>query len=360
MMMLIVILLLATTFAFSGGALQIDGCTDGWLDVEEGVTTHINCSGLVEAGTRNVTWSINSYGHNWQIATCATSPCRSSHPDFQRVIMDDDNTTQLVTKEIDRDKHDNKTVKCVAGSMGATCSLNVISRAELSDCRVDIDTDSTVRGSCRFNKAYSSRTKGISCKWYRKYKGATSFLTDAIVTEQLTTLGNKTYYNGTCSFSVNVSRTETGTHTFYIDVMPGPGKTETGQIEITALFPTSVVVVILVVLVILATTTFTLIGILCRQRRQSRKESPQVADVKTAEYEEPVPVPASHNAGRAQEIPGSPQNAALESDDYEDAEAVSGFAAPAQGRGDYYSSLQMSNVRLRSDYSELGCQHDTA
>ncbi|XP_070203538.1 uncharacterized protein [Littorina saxatilis] len=143
--------------------------------------------------------------------------------------MDDDNTTQLVTKEIDRDKHDNKTVKCVAGSMGATCSLNVISRAELSDCRVDIDTDWTVRGSCQFNKAYSSRTTGISCKWYRKHnKGATSFLTDGIVTEQLTTLGNKTYYNGSCSFSVNVSRTQTGTHTFYIDVMPGPGKTETG------------------------------------------------------------------------------------------------------------------------------------
>ncbi|XP_070203540.1 uncharacterized protein [Littorina saxatilis] len=351
MMMLSVLLLLATTFAFSGKALQIDGCTDGWLDVQEGVTTHISCSGLVEAGTRNVTWSINSYGNDWQIAACATSTCVSSHPDFQRVIMDDDNTTQLVTKEIDRDKH---------------------GRAELSDCRVDIDTDSTVRGSCRFNKAYSARTKGImSCKWYRKYKGATSFLTDGIVTEQLTTLGNKTYYNGTCSFSVNVSRTQTGTHTFYIDVMPGPGKTETGQIEIitksvsspstqAALFPTSVVVVILVVLAILATTTFTLIGILCRQRRQSRKESPQVADVKTAEYEEPVPVPASHNAGRAQEIPGSPQNAALESDDYENAEAVSGFAAPAQGRGDQYSSLQMSNVGVKSDYSELGGQHDTA
>ncbi|XP_070203588.1 uncharacterized protein [Littorina saxatilis] len=116
-----------------------------------------------------------------------------------------------------------------------------------------------------------------------------------------------------------------------------------------------------------------------------------VDDVETADYLEPVPAPASRNAGRAQETPASSQNAALESDDYEDAEAVPGVAAPAvprgpyetlemsdmglrsdyselgaeepqaaQGRGDYYSSLQMSNVGVRSDYSELCGHNDTA
>ncbi|XP_070202727.1 uncharacterized protein [Littorina saxatilis] len=106
-------------------------------------------------------------------------------------------------------------------------------QTELSDCRVDIDTDWTVRGSCHYTKADVSRVNDINCTWYRQHnQGSVTLVTEGIVTGQLVTESSKTYYSGNCSFSVNVSTSHTGNHTFYIDFVPGPGRVETGQIEI--------------------------------------------------------------------------------------------------------------------------------
>ncbi|KAK7089421.1 hypothetical protein V1264_024316 [Littorina saxatilis] len=107
-------------------------------------------------------------------------------------------------------------------------------QTELSGCRVDIDTDWTVRGSCNYTKADVSRVNDINCTWYRQHnQGSVTLVTEGSVTSQQKTEGNETDgYSGSCSFSVTDSPSQTGNHTFYIDFVPVPERMIAGQIEI--------------------------------------------------------------------------------------------------------------------------------
>ncbi|XP_070203205.1 uncharacterized protein [Littorina saxatilis] len=204
--------------------LRIDNCNERYargryIDILENANNTILCRGFYPNDT--VVWEFGGPEIGEKIATCDPSNCTVHQPDHFAVERSPSHST-LFYQQYDRQVDAGAVVWCSGhlGQLGSGfgCPLNAINPAKLSRCTVEEDRDNgTVRGSCRFDDAFSYR-RAFRCTWYQeKYGQSKQFI------------GNIEYNNGSqspggeCTFTSTNTTWVPGTYTYSIDFYPGPG-----------------------------------------------------------------------------------------------------------------------------------------
>ena len=113
------------------GAVRIQECRDGFVDLHEDVTNDVTCNGFDDTDT--MTWTITRNGIPQDVATCAPrSGCTNHSSDVGAVRMAGGTNSQLVFQPPGRAEDQYTAVACISsksqqGQRSAWCELNVIS-----------------------------------------------------------------------------------------------------------------------------------------------------------------------------------------------------------------------------------------
>ncbi|XP_070203202.1 uncharacterized protein [Littorina saxatilis] len=201
------------------GYVNIESCKDTFITIREKANNTILCTGFNKRDT--IVWTFKGAGSKISpVATCNSSVCTVHDPSHFAVERSESEST-LYYQQYDREVDKDAIVTCHSQFGGSNrsmpCNVIVIKPAELSSCAVEEDRDrGTVRGSCRFEHAYSDR-RAFLCTWFWETERKSKLLS-----------GNIQYDNGTqgpsgvCTFTNNIAW-KPGTYTYIINFYPGPG-----------------------------------------------------------------------------------------------------------------------------------------